>query len=225
MLIDRRFLVLAAPRANSLFQRPVTLSNLYIRHPERFPLLFHVSDTVQFGLTSDLMSYWEGPPYTAEQVLLPSDGSLGLRSRIRFFPEQAATLRWLEGHGIVPVMRHGSALNPAILKTWGEILARNFLVLDWRKTGIDFPERFVSDPSVISTLLDAETAARPEIVMFSYRKALLNRFFSPTYLVHGKLGPTVSLLKTRFPGVYLRLRTLWIAYQKCRRQFRPDEIR
>jgi hypothetical protein len=215
-LVDRRFLRLAHPRAHSLLQRPITLSNLYIRNPERFPLLFHVSDTVQFGLTADLLSYWEGPPWTADEVLLPEAGSRGLLSRIRLFPEQAATLRWLGKHGITPAMPHASALDRSMLKTWGQVLSRNFHVVGWQNTGICFPERFVSDPSVISTLLDEETAGRLDHHEFSYRKASVNRFLGLTYLVHGKLGPALSLLQTRFPNLYRKLRSLWIAYQKHR---------
>jgi hypothetical protein len=216
MLTDRRFLRLARPRANSFFQRPVTLSNLYIRNPERFPLLFHVSDTVQFGLTTDLLSYWEGPTYTADEVMLPPGRSRRLRSRIRLFPEQAATLRWLAKHGVAPNLSSPSAIDRDMLKVWGQILSRNFRVVDWRDTGICFPQRFVADPSVIATLLDAETAAGLDQREFSYRRASANRYFGLTYLVHGRLGPAVSVLNARYPLAYRKLRAAWIAYQKLR---------
>lgn len=213
-LRDRRFLRLARPRPNSLFQRPVTLSNLYIRHPERFPLLFHVSDTAQFGLTADLLSYWEGPLHTPDDVLLVGSGRRALRSRVLLVPEQAMTLRWLGRHGLASTLQCASTFDRASLRTWGEVLSRNFHVVDWQSCGIAFPQRFATDPSVIATLLDAETAARLDKQEFSYRRAYFSQFLSLTYLVHGKLGPTVSMIQCRFPQLYARLRKLWILYQR-----------
>lgn len=215
-LTNRRFLSIGPHRQQCHFGRPVTIPNLYVRDPERFPLLFHVADTAQFGLTSDLLSYWDGEPFLRSDVLSEGNGRAWFGSAVRLFPEQALTMRWLQHNVGDPGIRHASAISPRLLREWSTVLTQNFRVCDWRSSGLVFPARLASDPTTINTLLSSDRFARLDVQQFSYLKALRAKYFSLTYLVHARLGPLVSTLQANFPKAYEILRGIWISRLKAR---------
>lgn len=210
-LEDRRFLVLAPARAGCLFERPMTMSNLYLRDPEKFPLLFHVSDIAQFGRTSDLLSFWDGPLFGEDELLFPPEAPGGARERLRLFPEQAATLRWLARNGVDVRLAQPAQIDRPLLARWARVLSENIHLVDWRKSGILFPERFATDPSSFATLLTEEKFASLSSRGFDYRKARFNAFILDR-LLHGGLARSVARLRARFPLVNRALRRVWAFY-------------
>ena len=215
-LLDRRFMTIARARPHGLLSQTMNLTNLYVRNPERFPFLFYVSDTVQFGATADLLDFWSGEPFAADEVLLDPQNGGGLLSNVRLFPEQALTLRWMAGHGIRPNFPRATSLSLELLRTWTAVLIENFALHDWQSSGIRFPARFIDDPTTLHTLLTSDRFADLPQRTFSYPRALIAKYLEPTYLVHGRLGPLVSALQVRHPGLYRNLRRAWIGYQKKR---------
>lgn len=209
-LADRRFLVVAPARPGSHFERPVTMSNLYLRDPEKFPLLFHVSDIAQFGRTSDLLAFWDGPMFQEDEILFPPEAPGGARSRLRLFPEQATTLRWLARSGVDVHLDQPAQIDRPLLALWARVLAENIHLVDWRKSGIVYPERFATDPSSFSTLLTEEKFASLPSRGFNYRKARVNAFVLDR-LLHGGLATFVARLR-RFPLVNRALRRVWASY-------------
>ncbi len=214
-LSDRRFLVLAGRRPGSLFERPMTMSNIYIRDPEKFPLLFHVSDIAQFGLTADLLSFWSGKLFLENEVLFPPE-SAGQHPVMRLFPEQATTLRWLKRNGIDVALKRPAEIDRKLLELWGRVLVQNFHIIDWRRTGIIFPERFSSDPSSFTTLLTEEKAAALSARGFNYRRARVNAFILGV-LLDGKLAALIASLRVRSPLLNHALRWLWSSYHRLTR--------
>lgn len=159
-LVDDSFCVIRAANAESTFQSPLTVTNLYIRHPERYPLIYHMTDIVHFGRREDLLEYWEGPVFSEGDVLSvqpfkPPIGSYLALTRTRLVPEQALTLRWLRKSGIEVSLAHPWDATPQSLRHWATVLTRDFHIVDWVSSGILYPERFTSP------------AARPEAVVFS----------------------------------------------------------
>lgn len=210
-LEDRRFLVVAPARAGSLFERPMTMSNLYLRDPEKFPLLFHVSDIAQFGLTRDLLAFWDGPLFQEDEILFPSEAPGQGRIRLRLFPEQATTLRWLARHRVEVRLDQPAQIDRPLLALWARVLTENIHLVDWRKSGIVFPERFATDPSSFATLLTEEKFASLPSRGFDYRKARFNAFVLDR-LLHGGLARFVARLRARSPLVNRALRRAWAFY-------------
>ena len=215
-LTDRRFLVVAPTRAGSLFERPMTMSNLYLRDPEKFTLLFHFADIAQFGLTRDLLEFWDGDLFAEDELLFPADAPGGPRARLRLFPEQAATLRWLARKGVQVQLEDPAQIDRPLLELWAQVLAQNVHLVDWRKSGIRYPERFASDPSSFATLLSEEKADSLAAHGFSYRKARLNAFIL-SRLLHGPLASLVAGLRARSPLLNRVLRRLWASYHQMSR--------
>jgi len=210
-LADRRFLVAARARAGSLLERPMTMTNLYLRDPEKFPLLFHVSDIAQFGLTRDLLSFWDGELFSEDELLFPPEAPGGKRARLRLFPEQAATLRWLARNGVDVRIGEPAQVDRRLLALWARVLAQNVHLVDWRKSGIVFPERFATDPSSFATLLTEEKFASLSSRGFDYRKARFNAIILDR-LLHGGVANFVARLRARFPFVNRALRRVWAFY-------------
>jgi hypothetical protein len=210
-LADRRFLVAAPARPGCLFERPVTMSNLYLRDPEKFTLLFHFSDIAQFGLTRDLLAFWEGGLFAEDELLFPPEVPGGARGRLKLFPEQATTLRWLARHGIDVRLADPAQVDRPLLALWARVLAENVHLVDWRKSGIVFPERFATDPSSFATLLTEEKFAELPVRGFDYRKARFHALVLDR-LLHGRLARFVERLRARFPFVNRALRRVWSFY-------------
>jgi hypothetical protein len=215
-LTDRRFLVSAPARPGSLFERPLTMSNLYLRDPEKFTLLFHFSDIAQFGLTRDLLSLWDGGLFAEDELLFPPRVPGGARERLRLFPEQAATLRWLARCGTEVRLADPAQVDRPLLALWARVLAQNVHLVDWRKSGIVYPERFATDPSSFATLLTEEKAASLAAGGFSYRRAKINAFVL-AHLLNGPLAAAVAGLRARSPFANRMLRRLWAAYHQLSR--------
>jgi len=90
--------------AYKIFRRPVVITNVFVRDPAScIPLLFHVSDIVQFGLTEDLLLLWSGGMFSEDDI--KSEARIGSAfsfagfSRLRMVPEQALTTSWLRAKG------------------------------------------------------------------------------------------------------------------------------
>lgn len=214
-LLNTNFLRVSASRPGTLFSAPLTITNLYVRNPEKYPLIFHVSDVVQFGATQDLSQYWDSELFDENDVLHPLDQRNLFQqlfsTRFKLVPEQAATLRWLSSkHNIVVKLNKVNDINPSLLKLWAEILTTNFTLINWQESGVIFPEKFENDPSVLNTLINSEDIPRVVIHGFNSAKAKRNNWIGTSFLIHGRLGPFVMWLHYNFPRTHLVLRKLWL---------------
>jgi hypothetical protein len=214
-LTDRRILRAAPARPRSRFARPLAMTNIFVRDPEKFTLLFHFSDIAQFGLTADLRVLWDGPLFSAAEVVDLSGTHAVTWDGIRLFPEQALTLRWLRSQGVDVNLRHPAAVTPRSLSLWADVLARDVQLVDWAASGIRFPERFASDPSVPNTLLSEDKAANLGVRRFRYSRVLGNSFLTRT-LLSGRLAHILAWMRARFPMVNRFLRWLWSSYHGLR---------
>lgn len=210
-LIDRRILRAAPARSGGRFARPLAMTNIYVRDPEKFTLLFHFSDIAQFGLTTDLRALWDGPLFSAAEVLDLSGTHAVTWDGMRLFPEQALTLRWLQSQGLDAALRHPAEVTRKSLSLWADVLARDVRLVDWRASGIRFPDRFAGDASVPNTLLSEEKAAGLGSGGLRYYRARGNSFVTRT-LLSGRLAHTLAWTRARFPMVNRFLRWFWASY-------------
>ena len=210
-LIDRRFLRAAPARLGGRFARPLAMTNIFVRDPVKFTLLFHFSDIAQFGLTSDMRALWDGPLFSAAEVLDLSGTHDVSWDGILLFPEQALTLRWLRSQGLDIALRHPAEVTRKSLSLWADVLAHDVRLVDWRASGIRFPERFAGDPSVPNTLLSEEKATNIGSIGFRYSRALGNSFLT-RFLLSGRLAQSLAWMRTRFPLINRFLRWLWSSY-------------
>ncbi len=135
------------PVSRRLLRSPITISNLLLRNPVRSSLLFCFSDLVQFGRLEDLRDLWSQDLLTKEQFCLQKISPFyffdaGYTS-LRQIPDQAITTNWLSRHGLNPNLSGITRINYHLLYLWEQTLVDNFIVLDWRRSDIDFPERFL----------------------------------------------------------------------------------
>ncbi|KPW79657.1 hypothetical protein ALQ65_00958 [Pseudomonas syringae pv. coriandricola] len=143
-----------------LFDTPITATTLYIRDPARFPLLFHISDLVQFGSRDAMLFMWEQPLFERTDLFnqKPSRNPFGNfvgYTSARVVSEQAIMLGAMRRRGIDAKLTRPCQVGLSNLKLWDEVLRCNFRVLDHGAAGVDFPERFVANNYVLKTLYSA----------------------------------------------------------------------
>jgi hypothetical protein len=138
----------AVPAEYRLFRRPLVVPSLFTRDPARVPFLFHPSDVAQFGLRDDLLEFWRGPPFRAEDLLVTGRPSLnpfgnyaGFTQQ-RVVPEQALMLRWLRARGIEATLDRPDAVTRRTAILSERVLLANFRILGAERAGLDFPEHF-----------------------------------------------------------------------------------
>ena len=140
-----------------LFATPITLTTLYLRNPERMPMLFHVSDLVQFGTREAMIALWNQPLLNREDIFnsRPSRNPFGNFtgfSSVRLVAEQSVMLGALRKQGINVNLRYPCDVRMGNLKVWDCVLRCNFRVLDYHEAGVDFPERFLTTGFALATL-------------------------------------------------------------------------
>ena len=181
-----------------LFSKPITVTNLFVRNPLQVPMLFHLSDLVQFGRREDMLDLWS-VPYPAQ-----NDMYWESRPRVKLFgnfigytnmrkvTEQYLMLKWLKKHGYEIELPEVCYTNFQLLKLWEQILTNHFLVMDWQRSGIKFPERFhrvfYSKSSIYTeqNLIAARHLLASRFYGLRYVKLLFNKYvacwFYPGYL-------------------------------------------
>lgn len=124
---------------------PITTTNLFVRKAERHPMLYHPSDIVQFAARSSMTRFWCGQPPSEQDIYFPRPIPRFDKFRggvFTFTPEQTLTLRWLREEGVPVDLPYPTFLNRCHLLRWERLLALNFAVLDWERSGVVFPPRF-----------------------------------------------------------------------------------
>lgn len=136
-------------RSVSVFDSPIIVTNLFTRNPARFPVLFHLSDIVQFGRRADMLDLWSSPePMTSDIFLHGKSNKLGVLGNylgytgLRVVSEQYLMLSWLNRKGVSADLKNPSHMNYELLRLWERILLNDFTVIDWQDSGVKFPDRF-----------------------------------------------------------------------------------
>jgi len=215
-----------------LFDLPVTMTTLFIRNPRRVPLLFHISDLVQFGTREAMLALWDQPLLRKEDILHyrpfrnPLGNFIGFSAAYRI-AEQSLMLGAMQKQGINVRLNRPCQVRLGNLKLWDCVLKRNFTVLDYDKAGVDFPERFFIGASAAKTLYTASDIERlPLTGSWNYRLRLAEIWFNQYVLSCLRLNWWVSLasiiLFSNAPGLAKTLRSYW---RKIRKVTHPDSHR
>jgi hypothetical protein len=196
-----------------LFTQPITLTNLFIRNPAKIPLLFHISDLVQFGTKIDMLDFWGQPIISRDVHFLPETsrhklfGNFLGYTNLRLVPEQALMINWLALKGIEIYLSYPFEVRKDSLELWDSILRNNFRIIDWEEAAINFPKRFFKSGYPVTTVYT--TAEIQEISnlgltgKFIRRKRIwMNQFvigcfkrvwiLSAASILANKISPTLS---------------------------------
>lgn len=172
--------------ADRLLQRPITVTTLFIRNPAKVPLLFHLSDLVQFGAREDMLDFWDQSlrfqheVFATEPYKNPIGNFVGY-SAMRMTPEQCLMLGFMSKKGYDIMLKTPGEISPELVRLSEKLLAENFDVLDWETCEIDFPERFRKTGYSLKTVYTAsELKAAGELDPYGrkarYRKIWLNKY-------------------------------------------------
>jgi hypothetical protein len=104
----------------------ITTTNLFVRNPVLCGALFHPSDLVMFGPRSSLRNFWHEVP-------------VGMH----FNPDDCAPEQWLM-HRYMALLTLGAPqtnFNPLHVGYSERVLAANFHVVDWERSGVRLPAR------------------------------------------------------------------------------------
>lgn len=130
-----------------LFSAPMTTTTFYVRDAAVIPMLFHPSDIVQFGLTSDLRDFWDQPLVDPNWLIRQSGPVISIFGRyagftsLRLVPEQVVTLQWLAKRRIDVLQSDIFDIKYRSFYMWSQLLLRNFRLIDAAHSGVSFYPR------------------------------------------------------------------------------------
>ena len=176
----------SVPFGKRLLKQPITVSTLFIRNPAKVPLLFHLSDLVQFGARSDMLGFWDQRLRLQHEVFAKAPyknpiGNFVGYSAMRMTPEQCLMLGFMAKRGYDISLKTPGEISPELVALSDTLLAQNFTVLDWETCEIDFPERFRKTGYSLKTVytareLKAAGEFDPHGRKARYRKIWLNKY-------------------------------------------------
>lgn len=176
----------SVPLTARLLSHPITVTTLFIRNPAKVPLLFHLSDLVQFGTLEDMLGFWDQELRHQEEVFAPSPyknpiGNFVGYSAMRMTPEQCLMLGFIRKRGYDISLQTPGEISPELVELSERLLSENFTVIDWGTSQIDFPERFRKTGYSLKTVYKASDLAKfgklgPVARRARYRKIWLNKY-------------------------------------------------
>lgn len=162
-----------------ILKQKITTTNIFARNPaSHAPLLYHPSDTVQFGLRSDMKDLWnrklihEGD-LSIERTFRNSAGFLSYTG-FRLVPEQTLMIGWLRFHGVNVDVAFPGYMDKSNIKKSEISLVENFHIIDWRRSGIKFPTRFVDNRRSLSSIY-SESQFEELRTIYSSSREILDR--------------------------------------------------
>ncbi|OOV93605.1 WavE lipopolysaccharide synthesis family protein [Pseudomonas sp. MF4836] len=174
------------PLAARLLQTPITVTTLFIRNPEKVPLLFHLSDLIQFGTREDMLWFWDQELRLQEEVFATTPyknpiGNFVGYSAMRMTPEQCLMLGLMRKRGYDITLQTPGDISPELVELSERLLSENFTVLDWETSEVDFPERLRKTGYSLKTIYKATELAdsgrlTPKARRARYRKIWLNKY-------------------------------------------------
>lgn len=211
------------------FTRRIGVSNLFLRNPCKVPYLFHLTDTVQFGRTEDLLKLWSIDPLADDFVYLKSGprinpvGTFQGYTSFRLLPEQAIVLGFLQKNGLVFDLDHISHTSFYLFDAWERILLENFKVHNWESLGILPPGRFLTAPYSPKSVLTEKDMARLEIgcsgtsKMLRYSYLLINKYLLCWFRRRWLVSVLSLLLFSFFPKSAAAVRDTYRKFTGARR--------
>lgn len=204
-----------------LFMQPMTVTNLFVRNPLRVPMLFHISDLVQFGRREDMLDFWSVDLPEKKEICLEKIprfrivGHFVGHTSITQVPEQTLMLRWLKKHGYEVNLPQTCYTSYPLFKLWEQILLDHFHVMNWQRSGITYPPRFhavfytKNSNYTEEDLALARRSLTSRYYYFRYLKLALNKYvfcwFNTAYL----RSVASVLIFSLSPALASRLRTYY----------------
>lgn len=207
-------------RHYKIFKHPITTTNIYIRNPaSRAPLLFHVSDIVQFGLTEDLRELWNRDfvfrKNLATDISYQSAVSFLGYTGLKMVPEQALTTGWLNAKGYQIDIPFPGFVSKKYCELSELILSCNFHVVDWSKSGISFPRRF-THIDALSTIYNADYVnnlcklyADPLFSKRRFRSIFWHAYILRIFQIHFWIDFAAAILLKISPKCFSVTQSIW----------------
>jgi len=213
-----------------LFKEPITLTTLFIRDPAWFPMLYHISDLAQFGRREDMLEFWNQPVFSEDALFFsqPRKKSFGRYqgfSRMKMYPEQALMIGMLRKRGFPIQLDHPCQIRAKDLDLWEGILSSNFHVLDYKNSGIDFPERMFNSLVSQRTIFAAKAIHKmakhtPMQRRLRRVRVWLNQYVLCYCQLAWWVSTTSSILFPISPPLAKRIRHIW---RRARGHLRPSQ--
>lgn len=137
-------------RFHFLKQR-ILVSTYFSRNPEKLPLLYHISDLFQIGLTEDLMALWNIPlqpepettrafPYSAK---ISNDPFRHNRYKMRYASEQYIWFAFCKKMGLDLSLNYFSEVPAKLIEPATTSIIDNFAILSPEQIGMSLPQRLI----------------------------------------------------------------------------------
>lgn len=146
------------------FERRILVPNIYTRNPLKRPVLFHLSDLVQFGTTTDLRTLWCIPlvdepaftQWTSDTYPLPCNAYPEVEYHCRCSPEQYLVESLVRRKHAEVFLTHPADGRLSWLFLWLRLLATHFVVEPYTQFFAVLPARMTEHAQAFDLIAAAD---------------------------------------------------------------------
>ena len=147
-----------------LFDQRILVPNIYTRHPLKRPVLFHLSDLVQFGSTAALRTLWCIP--LVDDPLFTTWNRNRDRSRFNVYPENEYNFRCAPEQYLVETLarqispklflKHAGDGGISWLFLWLRLLSTHFVIQPYEKFFATLPNRLAEQSNAFDLFAEED---------------------------------------------------------------------
>jgi len=165
-----------------IFDEPINVTNIFIKYPFSYHhFLFHLSDVVQFGKITNMLDLWNrdlvGEAELCFDLKWNSAFNYYCDTQMKNSPEQALMIGWMKDNDYDINLPYSTYVSSKFLKLSELLISMNFNVLDWSKSNVVFPERFVDNKKLLNNYIYKAEELNDLYIFYETPFYFLNRCF------------------------------------------------
>ncbi len=133
------------------FEKRIIVPTFFSRNPEKIPLLFHISDLFQVGLTKDLLNLWDIPQQPEPETTRFLDYSKNISNdpykrnkyKMRYASEQYIWSEFCKKNNLNLTLKYFCEVPLRLIQKSSISIIDNFTILTPQQIGIKLPQRLI----------------------------------------------------------------------------------